>query len=185
MSDKGDHKHITETPDVSHIRNVEVTHEESDINVSAVMGFVVVLTVLTAAVYLGMWLLFGYFEAQEAKEPRPGPMALSKEQRLPPEPRLQAARGFGVRLENGEKVSLELREPQAEYRLVLEQWQRDLQHGARDQAGNTVGLPIEAAMKKVVEVGLPTRTNEPAKLEDTAVSVPTAASSGRVTEKRR
>jgi hypothetical protein len=27
--------HKTETPDVSHIRNVEVTHETSDINVKA------------------------------------------------------------------------------------------------------------------------------------------------------
>jgi len=28
--------HQTETPDVSHIRNVEVTHESSDVNVRAV-----------------------------------------------------------------------------------------------------------------------------------------------------
>lgn len=183
--DKKDDKHITETPDVSHIRNVEVTHEESDINVSGVLGFVVVLTILTAAVYLGMWLLFGYFKAQEAKEPGPGPMALTKQERLPPEPRLQAAQGFSVTLENGEKVSLELKEPQAEYRLVREQWQKDLQEGPRDQSGKSVGMPIEAAMKKIVETGLPTRTKGPAKLEDSAVSVPTAASSGRVTEKRR
>ena len=50
--------HKTETPDVSHIRNVEVTHETSDVNVMGVLMFVVVLTVATAAVSVGMWLLF-------------------------------------------------------------------------------------------------------------------------------
>src|ERR671934_93173 len=42
--------HKTETPDVSHIRNVEVTHETSDINVRAVLTFAVVLTLATIAV---------------------------------------------------------------------------------------------------------------------------------------
>jgi len=50
--------HKTETPDVSHIRNVEVTHETSDINVNGVLTFVVALTILTVAVYVGMLLLF-------------------------------------------------------------------------------------------------------------------------------
>ena len=47
--------HKTETPDVSHIRNVEVTHETSDISVRGVLTFVVVLTLATAAVSAGMW----------------------------------------------------------------------------------------------------------------------------------
>ena len=33
--------HKTETPDVSHIRNVEVTHETSDVNVRGVLTFAV------------------------------------------------------------------------------------------------------------------------------------------------
>ena len=48
--------HKTETPDVSHIRNVEVTHEASDVSVRGVLTFVVVLTIATATVCLGMWL---------------------------------------------------------------------------------------------------------------------------------
>ena len=42
--------HKTETPDVSHIRNVEVTHETSDVNVRGVLTFVVVLASSTIAV---------------------------------------------------------------------------------------------------------------------------------------
>ena len=177
--------HRTETPDVSHIRNVEVTHELSDIHVGGVLSFGAVLTVLTIGVYIGIWLLFGYFASRDRKEPGPGPMALSQQERLPPEPRLQAAKGFGVTLENGQSVSLELRQPQAEYRVLRMQWEQDLKAGSKDGSGNTIGLPIDDAMKKILTDGLPTRTTEaPAKLQDYAVSLPTAASSGRVSEKR-
>lgn len=179
-----DQKHTTETPDVSHIRNVEVTHEESDISVSGVLTFVVALTVLTAAVYLGMWLLFDYFQAQEAKEPKPGPMALSKQERLPPEPRLQGAKGFKVTLGNGQEVDLEKSQPQAEYRVLLGQWEKDLREGSKDSSGKPLGMPIEDAMKKLVEMNVPSRIKGSQKAAEFAVSVPTAASSGRVTEKR-
>jgi hypothetical protein len=178
--------HRTETPDVSHIRNVEVTHEVSDINIGAVLTFVAFLTVGTIAVYIGMWLLFGYFSAQEAKEPKPGPMALSKEERLPPEPRLQAAPGFGLMRADGSTVKLELREPQAEYRELRKQWDQVLEYGPKDQSGNPVGLPIDEAIKKIVLEGkLPVRSKDGSvKLEDYAIATPTAASSGKETERR-
>jgi hypothetical protein len=150
--------HRTETPDVSHIRNVEVTHEKSDINVRAVLTFVVLLTIGTAAVSVGMWLLFDYFNAQEAKEPGPGPMALkTKDERLPPVPRLQAAPGFDIQLEDGHKESLENKPPQAEYRVLRQQWEENLKTGLKDASGNVVGMPIDAAIDKVVAAGLPAR----------------------------
>ena len=187
MADK--HKgngHKTETPDVSHIRNVEVTHETSDISVSGVLTFVVVLTLATAAVSAGMWLLFRYFAAQEAKEPTRGPMAITeKDKRLPPEPRLQSAPGFGLKLENGNTVDLERAIPQAEYRELRKQWDENLKTGLKDQSGHVVGMPIQQAMEKVVSDGLPSRVKGPGgKLSDYAISTPTAWSSGREVEKR-
>ena len=178
--------HKTETPDVSHIRNVEVTHETSDINVRAVLMFVVVLTIATASVSLGMLLLFRYFDAQEAKEPGRGPMAAtSKEERLPPEPRLQSAPGFQITTEDGTKVDLEKTEPQAEYRVLRKQWEENLSTGLKDQSGKVVGMPINEAIDKVVSAGLPSRVKGPGgKLTDYAISMPTAMSSGRETEKR-
>ncbi len=176
--------HKTETPDVSHIRNVEVTHERSDISVRGVMMFVVVLTISGIVIHLSVALLFNYFNAQEAKEPRPGPMA-AKHERLPPEPRLQAARGFEVTLETGEKKNLELAAPQTEYRVLRQQWDENLKTGLKDQTGKVVGMPIDAAMKKIVSDGLPSRVKQGGgKLTDYAISMPTAASSGRETEKR-
>jgi hypothetical protein len=179
--------HKTETPDVSHIRNLEVTHETSDINVRAVLTFVVVLTVSTAIIAFGMWLLFGFFDRQEAKEGKPaGPMALTQEERLPPEPRLQSAPGFEVTLEDGRKVNLGRSAPQSEYLLLRQQWEENLRTGLKDQSGNVVGMPIDAAIDKVVSgEGLPSRVKgAPAKLEDYAISMPTGASSGRETEKK-
>jgi hypothetical protein len=183
-----DDRHVTETPDVSHIKNPDVTHEASDVSVSGVAKFVGALTVMGIVVFVLMWGLFRLLVTQEeTKEPTPGPMAMSPQERLPPAPRLQAAPGFGVKLENGDWVPLEKREPQAEYRTLREQWERVLTEGAKDQSGTLVGLPIDQAMEKVV--GLPSRVKEISeegpgwRAQDYGLDPPTAASSGRVTEK--
>ena len=82
-----DPRHVTETPDVSHIKNLDVTHEASDVSVSGVAKFVVGLTVLGIVVFALMWGLFDFLNAQEdTKEPPPGPMAMSAQERLPAEP---------------------------------------------------------------------------------------------------
>ncbi len=182
--------HRTETPDVSHIRNVEVTHETSDVNVRGVLTFVGFLMVLGIVTSIGVWFLFRYFNSEVAKERGPGPMSLRRldeAQRLPPEPRLQGQRGFEVKLENGQTVELQLTHPQAEYETLRKQWLEALQTGVKDQSGNVVGMPIEEAMKKVVSgEGLPAKTDRaPNKLDDWAISVPSDMSSGRQTVKLR
>jgi hypothetical protein len=183
--------HRTETPDVSHIRNIEVTHERSDVDVSAIVKFVLLLTVMTVGTYILMWGLFRLYYAQTQNEPQPGPMAMSEAERLPPEPRLQGARGFGDELAKtaAEKAPGDPRDPEWEIRVLKKLWDDNLQHGLRGPNGEIVGLPIEEAMKKVVESGLPSRSNGSLKVpdlsfQDFAISIPTAASSGRMTEKR-
>ena len=181
--------HRTETPDVSHIRNVEVAHEPSDVNVRGVGTFVLVLTLATITIGMGLWFLFTYFNSNRGKERPPGPMSLrnlSEEQRLPPEPRLQVQKGFSVTLEDGQSVDLSLREPQAEYRELKKQWDTVLSTGLKDQSGNTVGIPIDQAIDKITSgEGLPARTKQaPGKLEDYAISMPSAMSSGRETIKK-
>jgi hypothetical protein len=204
--------HITETPDVSHIKNPDVTHEASDVSVSGVLKFVLGLTVLCAVVFVLMWGMFRLLNAQEAeKEPPAGPMAMKPEERLPPDPKLQAAPGFGVKLKNGETVLLEKREPEAEYRVLRAQWERELkclegtgtstpsgghetgapkaephQAGGQDAGAHAPAagcVPIVQAMQKVV--GLPSRvkTTSGGAAEDYGIDPPTAASSGRATER--
>ena len=175
--------HVTETPDVSHIRNVEVTHEMSDVDVKGILTFVVGLTVLTVVVYLLMLLMFNVMNKREAsKERKPSPMRLSEAERLPPEPRLQVAKGFGVKATNGDTIDLSLKAPQEEYQVVRKQWEAVLTEGPRDQNGKVVGLPISDAMKKILEGnGLASRSQED--FSNYIVQTPTAASSGRMTAK--
>ena len=182
-------EHATETPDVSHVKNIDVTHEVSDVNVGAILTFVAVLTAMSIVICFGLYFLFWYYNAKEdAKEPKTGPMAMTKEERVPPEPRLQNAPGFGLKLENGEWISLEKREPSAEYEELRKQWEKTLNEGLKDQSQRVVGLPIEEAMK-IIATGnvLPTRTSPDgaARLDDYGIRIPTYASSGRVSEKLR
>jgi hypothetical protein len=182
-------RNVTETPDTSHVKNVDVAHEISDVNVGAILTFVGLLTAMTIVIYVGMYFLFWFFNTREvSKEPQPGPMAMTEKERLPPEPRLQVAPGFDLKLENGQSVNLELREPQAEYRELRNQWEQALNEGLRDQSGRVVGVPIDEAIKAIANGNvLPSRTPPGAdgKLDDYAISIPTFASSGRVTEKIR
>ncbi|HKR61995.1 MAG TPA: hypothetical protein VJS64_20070 [Pyrinomonadaceae bacterium] len=181
------HGHVTEIPDVSYIKNVDVTHETSDVNVPALLKFVLALTIMTAVVYILMLFLFKFLNAQEAqKEPPAGPMAMTEQESLPPEPRLQSAPGFGVKLENGQWVTLEKREPQAEYRVVRQQWLQSLTEGPKDQAGRSVGIPIDEAMQKFVAEQA-AKTGESKRFpnnEGYGDRLPTAASSGRVAVKQ-
>jgi hypothetical protein len=181
--------HVTETPDVSHIKNVDVTHEASDVNVSGILKFVVALTIFGIIIQVLMWGMFNFLNAQQQKkEPPPGPMAMTEQERLPPEPRLQASRGFGVKLENGKWIPLENREPQAEYRVLYDEWEKTLNEGSRDQSGRVVGLPIEQAMQQVLDGNLlKSRIQEDSSggSEHYEEGMPSASSSGREAEKRK
>lgn len=152
-SNKGK-EHMTETPDVSHIKNLDVTYEHSDISIGGVLKFIIGLVVMTVAVYLLMWVMFKVLNAEEARnDPEARPMALSESERLPPEPRLQGAKGYAV-----EGQQLELREPEAELKVVQQKWQEVLENGPVDEKGQRFGMPIAEAKKKVLEdPGLPAR----------------------------
>jgi hypothetical protein len=193
MSTNGDnghsgneHGHATEVPDVSYIKNVDVTHELSDVNTNAILKFAIGLGILTIVTLGLMFALFKFLNSQAAKRDQQtaaGPMAMSEQEALPPAPRLQAARGFGVQLENGQAVNLELKPPQAEYRVLREQWERVLQTGKASET-DTAALPINEAMNKVLESGLPARQQAGSDWKDFGINMPTAASSGRTTVKR-
>ena len=184
-----DRLHVTETPDVSHIKNVDVTHEASDVSIGGIVKFAVGLTIFAVIVQVLIWGMFIFLNAQEEKkEPKAGPMAMTPAERLPPDPRLQAAPGFGVKLENGQWVPLEKKEPQAEYRVLRQQWEQRLKCDDHLQLkSRTTCIPIDQAMQQAV--GLPSRVKTISeegpgwRAEDYGVDPPTAASSGRVTEK--
>ena len=165
MSDsKNKGEHVTETPDVSYIKNVDVTHEMSDVNIGGIAKFVLGLFVMTVAVYVLVWGLFRVFEARN-QEPRPGPMALTAKERVPPEPRLQGAPGFAQELhEKTKSVAAEgpatpdhsgdPKDALWEIRVLREQWTDVLEHGPTDQSGARYGMPIEKAKEEILKQGL-------------------------------
>src|SRR5947209_1131232 len=97
MSDSKHKDHVTEIPDVSYIKNVDVTHEVTDVYIPAIAKFVVGLFILMVASFFMVWVLFSAFESKTTETPA-SPMALSQNERLPPEPRLQGAPGFAEQI---------------------------------------------------------------------------------------
>jgi hypothetical protein len=151
---------IHETPDVSYITNPDVAHEESDVAVRPLLWFVGGLTAFTIVVCLAMWIMFHYFLNREiSQELKASPLARQGEERLPPEPRLQLAPGFGVTTDDGRRHNLSYEnkpegvpQPQSEYIAVRGQWARELEeYGWADEKAGTVRLPVDEAMRRYLQ----------------------------------
>src|SRR5947209_19885797 len=150
MNSSNDKSHVTETPDVSYIKNVDVTHETSDVQVRGIVKFLVGLSVLTIATFFLTWALFRSFESKSLEASR-SPMAQSEKDRLPPEPRLQGAPGFAEDLEKTASVKKEEaasvhapavapgpqlpKDPLYEIKILRRHWEDVLENGPADQSG--------------------------------------------------
>jgi hypothetical protein len=119
----------------------QVDHEDSDINVRAILGVgagVIVAGIVIAAV---VWSLYAFLANREATGTMSEfPLAASQQQRLPPEPRLQT-------------------DPREDLRVLKQAEEEALKsYGWIDKNGGVVRIPIDQAMKLTVERGLPVRT---------------------------
>jgi hypothetical protein len=120
--------------------NVEVVHEESDVNVGAILRFGAGLFVVAAVAHLFLWWLLGVYERQhERAQTQVYPMAAGQQDGRPPAPRLQ------------DNPQQELRELRARQESLLNGY------GWVDKEAGVARIPIEDAMKMVVERGLPAR----------------------------
>ena len=118
----------------------DVQRETSDVNVSAIVVFVVVLVVTTAVVFGGVFAVYRYFGAQAARSVTAEyPLATNAMRRLPPEPRLQTdPRDDLANLRRSEDSVLQ-------------------SYGWIDRGAGIVHIPVEQAMKLTAARGLPTR----------------------------
>ena len=188
---RGKYIHITETPDVRHITNPDVMHEESDVNVRGVGAFVGILfagLILMAALMVGLFKLFEWRARAADERIAVSPMARTGEERLPPAPRLQAAPGFeslDPHDPHDESQKFELKHPQAEWEALQRKWDAELNNpGAIDPATQTMRVPIEDAKQMLLGRGLPAREQRPGDLGIKGADVPSYSSAGRQTEKR-
>jgi hypothetical protein len=160
-------EHITETPDTSHIKNIDVTHEMSDVYLGGIAKFVVGLFVLIVVSFVLMWAMFRLLESRPVEGERPrSPMARSDQERLPPEPRLQSAPGFAEGLEKTTRKENEGgagnskentanapvgKDPLWEIKVLRNQWDEVLKNGPTDASGKRYGMPIDQAKQEVLK----------------------------------
>ena len=120
--------------------NVDVVHEESDVNVGAIIRYGIGLVVVAAVIHVFLWWLLGLYERQnERAQTQVYPLAAGQQDRLPPSPRFQ------------ENPQQDLQELRAKQKALLEGY------GWVNKEAGVARIPIEEAMKMVVERGLPTR----------------------------
>lgn len=164
-------------------------YEQNVIGLKGVFYFGIGLMVLIVVTFGLMWAFLNVL-ADNAREEKqsdtPMRMANAKD-RLPPEPRVQAAPGFGVEGPSG-RINLELQAPQSEYWELKKQWRQVLENGQKDPGtGMMVTMPIEMAKEKFLGQAVKARSGPEA--ENAAKQSRmyfTDASSGRLAaEKRR
>jgi hypothetical protein len=123
--------------------NVEVRHEESDVNIRAIFGFGGALAAVALVVFLLVYVLFNYFTRRDGLSVAAEyPLAAAQGERVPPEPRLQ---------EN----------PREDLAALREREEQTLNtYGVVDQNAGVYRIPIEVAMRLTLERGLPARQEQ-------------------------
>lgn len=121
--------------------NVEVQHEESDVNIRAIFGFGAALIVVAIVVHVAVWGFFRFLESRAGQRVEAAfPLAASQPgERLPPEPRLQTAP----------------REDLAALRAREDETLRS--YGWVDRNAGVVRIPIDRAVELTLQRGLPAR----------------------------
>ena len=118
-------------------------HETSDVYLGGVFVFALGLLVTLVIVHLLTWMLFAFLAKRETAHSLPQyPLAAGQEERVPPAPRLQA------------NPREELRQLRAAEDAVLNSY------GWVDKSQGVARMPIDEAMKLVVQRGLPVRAKQ-------------------------
>lgn len=136
-------------------------YEENNIQLKGILYFGIGLFLLIVITFALMWAFQRQMEMfAEENAPPANPLSLKDKERLPPEPRLQAAPGFGVETERG-WVNLELGPPQAEWWVLKREWDKLIADGAKDpKTGAVVALPMEQAKEALLSKGVKAKNDE-------------------------
>jgi hypothetical protein len=140
--------------------HAEVGHETRDVNPWGIVSFGGALVVGAIVIFLVVWVLFGYFGGlYTGRYPAAYPLAPTTGLRLPPAPRLQT--------KPREDLKAFRREEDA----------RLNQYGWADENAGLARIPVDEAMQRVLQHGLPSAPPSPD--AGAAGERPTRSSSGR------
>lgn len=163
-------------------------YETNLIGLRGVIYFGIGLFLLIVVTFGLMFFLQQVMEEQVAESDlkQPNPMTMDGVERLPPEPRLQGAPGFGVQSPQG-FINLELQTPQAEYRELQRQWEKTWAEGQKDaMTGTVITLPIEEAKNRLLAENVKAATGVDAqKTADESQSIVSYSSAGRLASDKR
>lgn len=129
----------------------EHPYEQNIIGLRGIVYFSIGLFLLVVITFGLMLFLQDVMEEQAIAndELNRNPMMMNDRERLPPEPRLQGAPGFGVDTAAG-RVNLELKRPQSEWEVVREQYKEVWEKGQKAPNGMAVTLPIDEAKQRLL-----------------------------------
>ena len=166
----------------------EKPYEQNLIGLKGIFYFGIGLFLLIVITFGLMWAFLGVLadEANESKK-SDNPMAMSDKERLPPEPRVQAAPGFGVDGPNG-RVNMELKAPQSEYLELEKEWKDVWEHGMKDpKTGAISAMPIDEAKALVLTQSLKARSGPDADklFADSRLRFSDASAGRAATDRRR
>lgn len=168
--------------------DLNIAYEQNEIQLKGIFGFAIGLFLLIVITFALMWALLNVLKDYSAENAGPAnPMVMSDKERLPPEPRLQGAPGFGVESDKG-KISMELGAPQAEYRELKKQWDDLLEHGQKDKRTGVVSMmPISEAKEKFLSQNVKAKSGPDAEkfLKDSRTYFSDASSGRMASETRR
>ena len=166
----------------------EQPYEQNVIGLKGIFYFGIGLFLLIVVTFALMWALLGVFEDDaKANKRAEFPMAMSERERLPPEPRLQVAPGFGVEGPNG-RIVLELQAPQAEYWELQKQWKNIWEHGIKDpHTGAVTAMSINEAKDKVLSQSMKAKAGPEVEqaVANSRMYYSDSSSGRRASEKRR
>ena len=165
----------------------EMPYEQNIIGFKGIVYFAVGLLLLILITFGLMWAMLGVFEDQaKIDKASDNPMAVSEKDRLPVEPRIQGAPGFGVDGPNG-RVNMELGAPQAEWRELHKQYLDVWANGKVDKAtGAVTALKIDDAKAILLQRNVKAKSGADAeKLFAESKLRFSDASSGRVATDRK
>ncbi len=170
------------------VADLNKAYEENEIGLKGIFSFAVGLFLLIVITFGLMWALLNVLKDYNKENAGPAnPMVMNEKERLPAEPRLQAAPGFGVESEKG-WVNLELGPPQAEYRELYKQWLVLWEHGKKDaKTGTVTVMPIDEAKEKFLSQNVKAKSGAEAEaLLKSSHAFISESSAGRLaSEKRR
>lgn len=170
--------------------NFDKPYEENEVGIKGIVGFGIGLFLLIVVTFGLMWLLLDFMEKDAKEKDRKHPMALTATEKLPTEPRLQAAPGFGVDGPKG-RINLELRDPRSEWWELEKIWKEEWKNGrlSVSEDGKTttkLSLPIKDAKEKLLAAPPKARGNDDgAKALSEVQTIIAASSSGRTRSDRR